>query len=56
LLLGDGVVVKTNSTHSKDQFAGLDLNTGFVKAFYEGFQQLEKLLKSVGAGGDVVRI
>ncbi len=29
--------MKTNFTHAKDQFAGLDLNAGFVEAFYEGF-------------------
>ncbi len=56
MFLGNGIIVKTNFTHSKDQFAGLDLNTGFVEAFYEGFQQLEELLKSVHLGGDVVRI
>ncbi len=56
MFFGDGVIVKTNFTHSKDQFAGFDLNTGFVEAFYEGSQKLEKLLKSVGASDDVVRI
>jgi hypothetical protein len=30
--------MKANFTHTKDQFAGLDLNAGFVEAFYEGFQ------------------
>jgi hypothetical protein len=47
---------KTNLTYAKDQLAGLDLNPGFVEAFYEGFQQLEKLLKSVDTGSNVVRI
>ncbi len=48
--------MKTNLTYAKDQLAGLDLNSGFVEAFYEGFQQLENFLKSVGTGSDVVRI
>ena len=47
---------ENNFTHAKDQLAGLDLNAGLVEAFYEGFQQLEELLKSVGAGCDVVRV
>ena len=56
LIFGDGVVVETNFTHAKDQLAGFNLYTGLVEAFYEGFQKLEELLKSVGTGCDVVRV
>jgi hypothetical protein len=38
LVFGDGVVVKTDFTHPKDQFAGLDLNTGLVETLYESLQ------------------
>jgi hypothetical protein len=30
--------MKTDFTHSKDQFAGLDLNASFVEALYESLQ------------------
>jgi hypothetical protein len=56
LIFGDGVIVKANFTHTKDQFAGLDLNAGLVETLYEGLQYLEELLKGVGTGSDVVRI
>ncbi len=57
LRLGDLYLREEVYSHeAKDQFAGLDLNTGFVEAFYEGFQQLEELLKSVGIGCDVLRV
>jgi hypothetical protein len=48
--------VETNFTHAKDQLACFNLNAGLVEAFYEGFQKLEELLKSVGTGCDVVRV
>jgi hypothetical protein len=56
LIFGDDVIVKANFTHTKDQFAGLDLNAGLVKTFYEGFQRFEELLKGVCTGSDVVRV
>jgi hypothetical protein len=56
LTFGDGVIVKANFTHIKDQFAGLDLNAGLVEALYEGLQHLEELLKGVGTGSNVIRV
>jgi hypothetical protein len=56
LIFGDGVIVKADFTHTKDQFAGLDLYAGLVEALYEGFQHLKKLLKGIGPGSNIVRI
>ncbi len=44
------------STHTKDQLAGLNLYAGLVETLYEVLQHLEKLLKGVGTGSDVVRV
>jgi hypothetical protein len=40
LVFGDGVVVKIDFTHTKDQLAGFNLNAGFVETLYGSLQKL----------------